>query len=73
MADFHDRRLPSPTPGAAIAEQGAVLLEGPGGVVLALTPEAAILTGESLRRAARAAERQRPTPIVPLRPGEETS
>lgn len=67
------RRRPSILPGVAIAEQGVVLLDGPQGIVVSLTPEAAAATGESLRRAASLAERQRghhpdaDTP-VPLHP-----
>ncbi len=71
MADPQDRQLPSATPGAATAEQGAVLLEGPGGVALALTPEAAFLTGESLNRAAREAKRQRSASVVPFHLDED--
>jgi hypothetical protein len=43
----------------AIAEQGVVLLDGPLGVVLTLTPEAAIATSENLRHTACLAARQR--------------
>ena len=52
MADPDDRRQPSPRPAEAIAEQGVVLLDGPQGAVVALTPEAAVATSENLRRAA---------------------
>lgn len=59
MADPEDPREPSPQPGKATAEQGAVLLDGPRGAAVTLTPEAAEATGESLRRAAALAEGQR--------------
>lgn len=50
---------PSPEPGIATAERGVVLIDGPAGTVAALTPEAAAEMGESLRRAASLAARQR--------------
>ena len=59
MPDPDDPRQPSPRPGKAIADQGAVLLDGPRGAVVTLTPEAAEATGESLRRAAALAAGQR--------------
>ncbi len=59
MPEPDDTRLPSRRPGVATAEQGAVLLDGPKGVVVALTPEAAHATSENLRRAASVAVRQR--------------
>ena len=72
MADRDDRHQPSPKPAEAIAEQGAVLFDGPQGAVVALTPEAAAATGENLRRAASLAARQRsetrPSDPVPLHP-----
>lgn len=46
------------TAGEAVAERGVVMLEGPEGTALSLTPAAAKLTGESLLRAAICAERQ---------------
>jgi len=72
MADPNDRRKPSPLPAEAIAEQGVVLLDGPQGAVVALTPEAAVATSENLRRAALLAAIQRsetaPSDPVPLHP-----
>ena len=59
MPESDNTRLPSRRPGVATAEQGAVLLDGPKGVVVALTPEAAHATSENLRRAAAVAARQR--------------
>ena len=75
MADPDHRRQPSPRPAEAVAEQGVVLLDGPQGAVVALTPEAAAATGENLRRAALIAARQRidmpPSDPVPLHPKGE--
>lgn len=60
MSDPDDPLKPSARPGTTIAEQGAVLLDGPRGAIMALTPEAAKETGENLRRAAMlAGEQQR--------------
>jgi hypothetical protein len=59
VSDSEDSLEPSPQPGKATAEQGAVLLDGPRGAAVTLTPEAAEATGESLRRAAAVAEDQR--------------
>jgi hypothetical protein len=59
MSEPEDYRQPSPRPGTAIAEQGAVLLDGPRGAIMTLTPEAAEETGENLRHAAMLAEQQR--------------
>lgn len=42
-------------PGKATAEAGLVLLEGPDGIAVTLTPHAARETGESLIRAANIA------------------
>lgn len=42
-------------PGLAFAEDGLVLLDGPAGVTLTLTPDAAERTGRSLIEAALAA------------------
>ena len=47
------------TPGRASAEQGQVMLDGPDGTALTMTPEAAIGTAWSLIQAADAARRQR--------------
>jgi hypothetical protein len=55
-----DRAVPQPRTdaGVATAEAGLVLLDGPDGVALTLTPQAAALTGQSLIDAAAEAERQ---------------
>jgi hypothetical protein len=45
-------------PGVATAEQGQVLLDGPDGVAVSMTPEAAEATARSLVDAATAARRQ---------------
>lgn len=44
--------------GLATAEQGIVMLDGPNGVAVAMTPSAARRTGERLVAAAREAEAQ---------------
>jgi hypothetical protein len=49
---------PEREPGVATAEQGIVMLDGPNGVAVSLTPDAAARTGQSLIDAAADAERQ---------------
>lgn len=49
---------PETEPGIATAEQGFVILDGPDGVAVTMTPEAASLTGHSLMSAARLAHEQ---------------
>jgi hypothetical protein len=49
---------PETVGGKASAESGVVLLDGPGGVAVAMTPEAARDTGESLIEAADTADLQ---------------
>ncbi|MBV1688474.1 hypothetical protein KRR38_12505 [Novosphingobium sp. G106] len=49
---------PQTEPGYASAEQGLVILDGPDGVAVTMTPDAAAKTGESLISAAATAERQ---------------
>ncbi|WP_267388071.1 hypothetical protein [Sphingomonas sp. GC_Shp_3] len=50
---------PEQLPADATAERGEVMIDGPDGYVLSLTPEAALHTARSLRAAAREAEQQR--------------
>ena len=50
---------PEQIAGIASAEQGVVLLDGPNGVAIAMTPEAAEDTARSLLAAAREAQSQR--------------
>ena len=45
-------------PGIAVAEQGVVILDGPDGVAVTITPEAAAATGASLMVAAATAQQQ---------------
>ena len=53
---------PCEHPGKASAEDGVVLLDGPDGVAVAMTPDAAAQTAESLlRAAAQARASQDPT------------
>ena len=49
---------PLSRPGTASAENGNVFLDGPDGVALTLTPEAAIGTAQSLLEAAEVAKHQ---------------
>jgi hypothetical protein len=58
MAD--DRKVPQPEtePGVASAEERPVILDGPDGTAVTMTPSAAVGTGESLLFAAANAERQ---------------
>lgn len=59
---MNDRRAilkPCELPGKASAENGVVLLDGPDGVAVAMTPDAAELTAESLRHAAAVARQER--------------
>ena len=45
-------------PGIASAESGLVVLDGPNGVAVTMTPDAATSTGQSLLAAAEAARAQ---------------
>ena len=49
---------PQSTPGTASAEDGFVVLDGPDGVAVTMTPDAAEQTGRSLIEAAQIADRQ---------------
>ncbi|WP_260599594.1 hypothetical protein [Sphingomonas endolithica] len=49
---------PYDTPIGATAEQGLVLLDGPGGLALSMTPAAADASAKALARAAEEAEAQ---------------
>lgn len=51
---------PETQPGVATAEHGQVTLDGPDGVAVAMTPQAAIGTAESLIAAAKVAVTQQP-------------
>ncbi|HEX7853372.1 MAG TPA: hypothetical protein VF503_06715 [Sphingobium sp.] len=48
--------------GKAVAEEGLVLLDGPDGIAVALTPDAAEETGRELIRAANEARQQNRAP-----------
>ena len=54
-----DLSMPRDDPGIATAEQGFVLLDGPNGIAMTMTPRAAAVTGQNLIEAAHAALRQR--------------
>jgi len=60
----HTRAIlqPCEQPGQATAEEGVVLLDGPDGVAVAMTPEAARQTADNLRRAAAEALGETPRP-----------
>jgi hypothetical protein len=58
MTDFSAMHQPQTEPGIATAEDGLVILDGPSGVAVTMTPEAAAGTGRSLVSAAEAAEQQ---------------
>ncbi len=49
---------PEPIPGVAAAENGVVTLDGPDGLAIAMTPEAAAETGRRLIAAAEIAANQ---------------
>lgn len=51
-------REPHEEPGTASAEVGMVMLDGPDGVAIAMTPDAAEATGRSLIAAAQQARGQ---------------
>ncbi|SOB87754.1 hypothetical protein SAMN06297144_2890 [Sphingomonas guangdongensis] len=48
--------------GVATAEQGTVMLDGPNGLAVTMTPDSAEATAASLVAAAREARRQTPPP-----------
>ncbi|MFD1788734.1 hypothetical protein ACFSC3_14285 [Sphingomonas floccifaciens] len=52
------RHQPEEQAGQAVAEEGIVVLDGPGSVAVSMTPHAAEGTAESLSDAAREARRQ---------------
>lgn len=49
---------PRDDPGLASAENGLVILDGPNGLAVTMTADAAVKTGQSLIAAARRAEEQ---------------
>ncbi|AQR73081.1 hypothetical protein [Sphingomonas sp. LM7] len=59
MSEEPTSHEPESEPGIASAEQGLVLLDGPDGVAISMTPEAADATGRSLIAAAQEASTQR--------------
>ncbi len=52
---------PQIDPGEAVAEEGVVMLDGPNGVAVSMTPDCARGTADNLYRAADEAVRQRET------------
>lgn len=53
-----DRSATEQQGGIAVAEQGTVVLDGPDGVAVTMSPDSAEATAESLVAAAREARRQ---------------
>ena len=58
MTDLSAIPQPETEPGIATAEEGLVILDGPNGVAITMTPDAAMGTGHSLISAAEIAEMQ---------------
>jgi hypothetical protein len=58
MKDSETVPQPETQPGVATAEAGVVILEGPDGVAVTMTPDAAIGTARSLLLAAETARGQ---------------
>lgn len=58
MTEFSNSPKTQTTPGVASAENGLVVLDGPDGIAITLTPDAAQQTGESLISAAELAGQQ---------------
>jgi len=58
MKDISNTPQPETEPGIASAEDGLVVLDGPDGVAITMTPDAAQKTGQSLMSAAEIAEQQ---------------
>jgi hypothetical protein len=56
--DMGAKTAPESVAGVATAEEGFVMLDGPDGVAIAMTAEAAELTGQSLIAAAAEARQQ---------------
>lgn len=54
-----EEHAPEGRAGEAFAEQGVVMLDGPNGVAVSLTPDAAEATARNLHAAAQEARRQR--------------
>ncbi len=55
-----NHNAPEHDPGIAVAEQGVVILDGPNGIALTMTPDAAVSTANSLIEAAERARKQIP-------------
>jgi len=60
MADSATALKPRNDPGRATAVDGLVVLDGPDGVAVTMTPDAAVQTAESLRTAAEEARKSGP-------------
>lgn len=60
MVDSATALQPRNDPGRATAVDGLVVLDGPDGVAVTMTPDAAVQTAESLRAAAEEARKGDP-------------
>lgn len=58
MTDLDTTLKPREDAGRATAENGVVMLDGPDGVAVTMTAEAAVLTADSLHAAAKLAHQQ---------------
>jgi len=58
MTESLNTPQPETEPGVASAEDGLVILDGPDGIAVTMTPDAAQRTGSSLISAAQIAEQQ---------------
>jgi hypothetical protein len=62
MSKMPNNTTPQTKPGTASAEDGMVILDGPGAVAVTMSPDAAAKTGKNLIDAAEIAARQ---PSIP--------
>jgi hypothetical protein len=62
-------RTPHDTPTDASAEEGEVMLDGPDGLAVSLTPNAADASAAAIMQAANLARKQ--TPTVKPKPGHD--
>lgn len=62
MTDRNTNRQPREDAGRATAENGVVILDGPNGVAVTMTADAAVRTADSLHEAARLARQNMVVP-----------
>lgn len=63
-------KQPEKQPAQVTAERGEVMMDGPDGIAISLTPEAAHRTAQALHTAAGEAKQQRSPTIPPSSPGD---